>query len=275
MGVYIASLNSGSNGNCYYVGNETTAVLIDAGISCREIEIRMKKCGLNIQLVKAIFISHEHSDHIKGVSVFANRYKVPVYITPSTAKNGPKLIKHISKPFYAHQPIQIESLSVIPFNKEHDAADPHSFVVSDNGINIAVITDIGVVCNQVSHYFQQCHAAFLESNYDETLLETGRYSQILKDRIRGGKGHISNKQAVKLLDEYSAPHLSLVLLSHLSAENNSPELALQAFANHTNRMQITVASRNQATEIFKIVSDVQLNIKPIPTNIRSTQLGLF
>jgi phosphoribosyl 1,2-cyclic phosphodiesterase len=275
MGVYIASLNSGSNGNCYYVGNETAAVLIDAGISCREIEIRMKKCGLDIQLVKAIFISHEHSDHIKGVSVFANKYKVPVYITPSTAKNGPKLIKHLSKPVYAHQPIQIESLLVIPFSKEHDAADPHSFVVSDNGINIAVITDIGVVCNHVRHYFQQCHAAFLESNYDETLLETGRYSQILKDRIRGGKGHISNKEAGKLLDEYSAPHLSLVLLSHLSAENNSPELALQSFANHTNRMQIAVASRYQATEVFKIGSAVQLNVKPIPTNSSGTQLGLF
>lgn len=275
MGVYIASLNSGSNGNCYYVGNETEAVLIDAGISCREIEIRMKKCGLNIQLVKAIFISHEHNDHIKGVSVFANKYKVPVYITPSTAKNGPKLIKHISKPFFAHQPIQIESLTVIAFNKEHDAADPHSFVVNCNGINIAVITDIGIVCNQVTHYFQQCHAAFLESNYDEILLEKGRYSQILKERIKGGKGHISNKQAVKLLDNFSAPHLSHILLSHLSAENNTPELALQSFAKHINRIQISIASRYQATGVFKIDSPVKLNIKPMQTQIGSAQMKLF
>ncbi len=275
MAVFIASLNSGSNGNCYYVGNETDAVLIDAGISCREIEIRMKKCGLNIQLLRAIFVSHEHGDHIKGISVIANRYKIPVYITPATAKHGPKLIKHISKPFFSHQPIQISSLSIIPFSKEHDAADPHSFIVSSSGINIAVITDIGIVCNHVIHYFKQCHAAFLESNYDEILLETGRYSALLKNRIRGGKGHISNKQALKLLDEHSAPHLTHLLLSHLSAENNSPALALQTFSNHLNNINISVASRYQASEVFKIEPTVTFNVKTVPSNPSSTQLGLF
>ena len=99
MALQLASLNSGSNGNCYYIGNDSEAVLIDVGISCRETEIRMRQIGLSINKVKAIFVSHEHSDHIKGVSVLANKYKIPVYITAETGKNGPRLIKHLSAHF--------------------------------------------------------------------------------------------------------------------------------------------------------------------------------
>ena len=167
MSLQIASLNSGSNGNSYYIGNEEDAVLIDIGLSLRETEIRMKQLGLSLQKVKAIFISHEHTDHIRGLSTVANKYKIPIYITPETAKGGPKLIRHLSKNFTANQPIIVgqqhlsdNQIMVTPFQKEHDAADPHSFVVSYQGIHIGVITDIGIACNRVSHYFQQCHAAF-------------------------------------------------------------------------------------------------------------------
>ena len=111
MSIFITSLNSGSNGNCYYIGNNTEAVLVDAGLSCREIEKRMLQLGLSMNIVKAIFISHEHTDHVKGLSTFANKYMLPVYITPGTAQNGPRLIKHLSKTFTAHEPVHVGSLA--------------------------------------------------------------------------------------------------------------------------------------------------------------------
>src|SRR3954471_4663876 len=112
MALFITSLNSGSNGNCYYIGNSDEAVLVDVGISCRETEKRMKFLGLDIKKVKAIFVSHEHGDHIKGVSTLANKYNLPVYITSITAKHGPRLISHLSKVFKASVPVQVGGLQV-------------------------------------------------------------------------------------------------------------------------------------------------------------------
>ncbi len=252
MALQIASLNSGSNGNCYYIGNTKEAVLIDIGISCRETEIRMKQRGLDIKKVKAIFISHEHTDHIRGVSTLANKYGVPVFITSATAQNGPKLIKHLSRAFTADEPIQVGCLQVTPFGKKHDAADPHSFMVEQDGIKVGIITDIGQVCDRVIHYFSQCNAAFLESNYDPILLQNGRYSEYLKQRIRGGLGHISNQQALELFVKHKSPHLTHLFLSHLSKENNSPELAASVFAPHACNTYITIASRYAATEVYDI-----------------------
>ncbi|WP_438946500.1 MBL fold metallo-hydrolase [Sediminibacterium sp.] len=259
MSLQIASLNSGSNGNSYYIGNEEDAVLIDIGLSLRETEIRMKQLGLSLQKVKAIFISHEHTDHIRGLSTVANKYKIPIYITPETAKGGPKLIRHLSKNFTANQPIIVgqqhlsdNQIMVTPFQKEHDAADPHSFVVSYQGIHIGVITDIGIACNRVSHYFQQCHAAFLESNYDEVMLRNGRYSQPLKDRITNGQGHISNRQALDLFRNYRPKNMSHLLLSHLSKENNHPDLALQNFLPHANETEVLIASRYGPSPVITI-----------------------
>ncbi|MEN9571150.1 MAG: hypothetical protein RL172_2381 [Bacteroidota bacterium] len=252
MALNICSLNSGSNGNCYYIGNGTDAVLVDVGISCRETEKRMRQCGLHIDRVKAIFISHEHGDHIKGVTTLANRYKLPVYITPGTAKHGPILISHLSKTFTAGTPIAIGSLSVTAFTKFHDASDPHSFIISSSNTTVGVFTDIGVACPQVIQYFKQCHAAFLESNYDEALLENGRYPIHLKNRIRGGQGHLSNKQALELFIQYRPANMSHLLLSHLSKENNSPELAAALFAPYAGDTNIIVASRYNASPVYTV-----------------------
>ena len=188
MSLYISSLNSGSNGNCYYVGDERDAVLIDAGISCRETEKRIKRSGLSIDRVRAVFISHEHSDHISGLRVLAKKYQLPVYVTAETGKylnlgRDPYSI-HFLRPF---EQVQIGGISVTPFPKAHDASDPHSFLVASATIKVGVFTDIGVVCDQLIHHFKQCHAVFLESNYDEEMLEKGNYPWHLKDRPRGGK----------------------------------------------------------------------------------------
>jgi phosphoribosyl 1,2-cyclic phosphodiesterase len=252
MALYFTSLNSGSNGNCYYAGTGNDAVLIDAGLSCREIEKRMKQLGLQMKTVKAIFVSHEHGDHIKGVSTLANKYSLPVYITAKTARHGPRLISHLAKPFTANEKITIGDLTITPFTKSHDAADPHSFIISSNGITVGVLTDIGTVCRDVVHYFNQCHAVFLEANYDEGMLENGKYPIHLKNRIRGGQGHLSNNEALDLFIRHRSPNLSHLLLAHLSKENNSPEMVESLFKQYANGITISIAHRHQATEIFSI-----------------------
>lgn len=273
MALQIASLNSGSNGNCYYVGNHTDAILVDAGISCRETEKRMKLAGLDIKKLKAIFVSHEHTDHIKGVSTLANKYKLPVYITEKTARRGPILIRHLSQGFGAGQPVEVGSLKVLPFTKKHDADDPHSFLVSFAGITVGVLTDIGTACSEVVHHFKQCHAVFLESNYDEDMLENGKYPLHLKNRIRGNQGHLSNKQALELFLQHRPPFMSHVILSHLSKENNSPEIALQQFAPHAGGIKILVAGRYAATEVFEVSGGIESNT--VPAKIKAVQISLF
>jgi phosphoribosyl 1,2-cyclic phosphodiesterase len=275
MALHFTSLNSGSNGNCYYVGTKTDAVLIDVGLSCRETEKRMKQLGLHMGRVKAIFVSHEHGDHIKGVSALANKYSLPVYITDKTAKHGPRLISHLSKPFTAKDKVTIGDLDIIPFVKYHDATDPHSFIIKSNGITVGVLTDIGKVCEEVVHHFKQCHAVFLETNYDENMLENGKYPIHLKNRIRGGQGHLSNKEALDLFIKHRSPDLSHLLLSHLSKENNSPEMAGELFLQHAGNTKITIASRYQATDVFSIANDLEKNEIPVINNCKPLQLGLF
>lgn len=249
----IASLNSGSNGNCYYIGNEHEAVLIDAGISCRETEKRMLRLGLSMKTVKAIFISHEHSDHISGVSVLAKKHQIPVYITPSTMESGRlSLEEHLVVPFAEFDTIVIGSLQIHAFPKKHDARHPHSFTITCNNVTVGVFTDIGTACDQVIRYFSQCHAAFLEANYDDDLLDKGGYPYHLKRRIRGGFGHLSNKQALSLFLTHKPAFMTHLLLSHLSKNNNDPQLVKELFDDCSDGVQIIVASRHEETDVFYV-----------------------
>ncbi len=275
MALYITSLNSGSNGNCYYVGNGQDAVLIDAGISCRETEKRMKLLGLSMKTVKAIFISHEHTDHIKGLSTMANKYSLPIYITGLTAKHGPVMIRHLSRSFKADEPISIGALTITPFTKQHDAADPHSFIIRYNGITAGVFTDLGMACKEVIRYFGQCHAAFLEANYDEDMLENGSYPIHLKNRIRGDRGHLSNRQALELFTAHRPPYMTHLLLSHLSKENNTPQIAGELFREQANGTKIIIASRYEPTDIITITANTAGAPESLRIVERPVQLGLF
>ena len=253
MSVEVCAIASGSNGNCYYVGNETEAVLIDAGIACKEIETRMKRAGLSLQKVKAVFVSHEHTDHISGLPVLAKKYSLPVYISEKTLK-GSRLWfeKTLLNHFSAEEPVAFEGLSIQPFTKLHDAAEPFSFIVSNKGINVGVITDIGRACDNVVRHFSQCHAVFLESNYDEQMLHKGRYPQMLKARIRNGLGHISNAQALELFRKHRSPSLTHLFLSHLSYNNNCPKLVEELFTAHAGGVQMVVTSRSRETAVYNI-----------------------
>lgn len=253
MSLYITSLNSGSNANCYYIGNSRDAVLIDAGLSCRETERRMKQLDLSFDKIRALFVSHEHSDHISGVPGIAKKYRLPVYITESTRMNGGIPLEQAQVRSFRHgKPVAIGELSVTPFRKSHDAADPHSFMVSGSGVNIGVITDIGYACKRVIRYFSQCHAAFLESNYCEEMLEKGSYPRHLKKRIRGDEGHLSNTQALELFIHFRSPELKLLILSHLSKNNNHPGVVEKLFAPHKGKVRVVIASRYEASELFTV-----------------------
>jgi phosphoribosyl 1,2-cyclic phosphodiesterase len=253
MSLFITSLNSGSNGNCYYVGNEREAILVDAGISCRETEKRMARLGLSMQKVKAIFVSHEHSDHIRGIPVLAKKFKLPVYITPGTLLHlGNSLDMQQVHHLKEFETINIGELQITSFPKEHDASEPHSFMVSCRDINVGVFTDIGVVCDRLIRYFSQCHAAFLEANYDDEMLDNGGYPYYLKRRIRGGKGHLSNKQALALFMTHKPAHMTHLLLSHLSHNNNDPKLVEDLFTACNTGIHITVASRFEETPVYHI-----------------------
>jgi phosphoribosyl 1,2-cyclic phosphodiesterase len=256
MSLFIASLNSGSNGNCYYVGNETDAVLIDAGISCRETEKRMKRLGLSMEKVKAIFISHEHGDHISGVAVLAKKYALPVYITAQTFRHGRILMKQQETlSFTAHHPVSIGALNITAFPKFHDASDPHSFLVSCGSVNVGVFTDLGVCCDQLVAHFKQCHAAILEANYDVEMLANGAYPYHLKKRISGGEGHLSNAEALQLFVEHRPAYMSHLLLAHLSKNNNDPRLVEDLFNRHAGNTKIVIAGRYQETEVYHITSN--------------------
>lgn len=253
MSLFIASLNSGSNGNCYYIGSEDEAVLIDVGISCREVEKRMKRLNLPLAKIKAVFISHEHGDHIHGVSALAKKYKLPVYITPQTLRSSNMVMPEgFICSFTPYEPIPIGSLTVTAFPTYHDAIDPHNFTVSNKTVKVGVFTDIGFACRHVVHHFQQCHAAFLEANYDVEMLETGPYSLALKNRIRNGQGHLSNLQAAKLFIEHRPPFMSHLILSHLSRNNNKPALVEQLFSGIGSDTHIVVASRYKESKLFAI-----------------------
>lgn len=277
MSVQIASLNSGSNANCYYVGNSNEAVLIDAGLSCRETEKRMKRLGLDIKKIKAIFISHEHADHIAGLEVLSKKFQLPVYITPATLRNSKlKLEPHLITSFRKNKTISIGTFDILPFAKSHDADDPHSFVVSAHGLKIGVITDIGYACKQVLKHFAQCHAVFLESNYCEEMLMNGGYPYHLKQRISGDKGHLSNKQALDLFLNCKAPHLQLLILSHLSQNNNKPQIVENLFAPQAGDVQVVIASRYKESEIFTLETTAPFRsaVKAKPKK-HQNQLSLF
>lgn len=278
MSLYISSLNSGSNGNCYYIGNQHEAVLIDAGLSCRETETRMIRLGLSMQKVKAVFVSHEHSDHTRGVPVITRKYKIPAYFSPVTHENSrlhmdTSLIRHFS----ASIPVNIGGLSINAFPKLHDASEPHSFTVTGNGITIGVLTDIGSVCENVITNFSLCHAAFLEANYDEEMLENGSYPIFLKNRIRSDHGHLSNEQSLDLFITHKAPFMSHLLLSHLSQDNNNPRLVHELFSKNAGDTHIAIASRHQESAVYFINGEkagnrVKFSVDPV---LKSTQMSLF
>ncbi|VVB78375.1 Ribonuclease BN [uncultured archaeon] len=223
------ALASGSSGNCFYVENSGNAVLIDAGISAKQIFERLSSIGKKPENVKAIFITHEHSDHIRGADVFTRKFNVPIFATKKTSEScnlcsDSDMINIIKN----DESFSIGGMRVEAFSKSHKASDPVSFNVS-NGKKISIITDVGFACENVIANVSDSDALFLESNYDETMLENGPYPYFLKKWIKSDIGHLSNSQSALCVLENANSKLRYLILSHLSKNNNTPQAALESF----------------------------------------------
>ncbi|HKJ41528.1 MAG TPA: MBL fold metallo-hydrolase [Sunxiuqinia sp.] len=249
----ICALASGSNGNCYYIGNETEALLVDAGISARQLQVRLAEKKIDTEKIKAVLITHEHSDHCRGVRVLSKRLRVPVYLTKKTYLAMRRHVQpDVPRWFEPNMEFQLGEFAVFPFAKNHDAADACSFRISYAGKHIGVMTDIGEPCERVKEHFAACHAVFLESNYDEEMLRTGPYPYYLKQRVASDLGHLSNRQAFQLLSEHAGERLHTVLLSHLSGQNNTPEMAYSVFEPLAKTFRIELTSRHAASDVLAI-----------------------
>lgn len=227
--------------------------MVDAGISTKQILLRMHDRGLNPSKVKALFISHEHSDHLRGARVLGKRLQIPVYLTPITHKGAYKNLRPDNPRFFEpNEIIRLNGFSVHSFRKNHDAADPSSFRIQYNNKNVGVFTDIGEPCENVSSHLRKCDALFLETNYDEKMLWEGSYPYFLKRRIASEEGHLSNKQAFDLLRSHAGENLNVVFLSHLSKENNTPETALETINPLSDRFEVKLTSRYEAGEVYQL-----------------------
>jgi phosphoribosyl 1,2-cyclic phosphodiesterase len=251
--IEICALASGSNGNCYYIGNKEDSILVDAGINCKQILARMKGKGLDPSKLRGIFITHEHNDHVCGARVLGNKLDIPVYMTKGTYKglyvtNQPVAVRYIQP----GQPVMLLPFIIHPVLKNHDGKEPTSFRIDYEGINIGIFTDIGSPCSNVTSHLNKCHALFLETNYDEKMLWEGSYPPHLKQRVASDVGHLSNTQAENLLSEHAGPALKWVLLSHLSGENNTPQVAYNALKHLKDRFNLVVTSRKASTDVITI-----------------------
>lgn len=249
----ICAIASGSNGNCYYVGNEKDAILIDAGISAKQIILRMKERGLNPAKVKAVFVSHEHSDHMRGVRGVNKKLQVPIFLTVKTHSGLYKNLRPDCPKFFTPgNTIEVGEFTIHSFLKNHDASEPCSFRVQYKEKNIGVFTDIGEPCDNVKSHLQKCDGLFLEANYDEKMLWEGRYPYFLKQRVASEVGHLSNDQAFELLDKHVGENLQCVFLSHISKENNTPEIASKRMDSLSAKFEVKVATRFEASEVYRL-----------------------
>ena len=221
-------LASGSKGNACYIETDNTRLLIDAGLSCRELIKRMELVGLDASRIDAVIITHEHSDHIKGVGPISRKFNSTVFANSPTLK---RCVRTLGKTIIDDNLrtggfLKINDLTVETFAKDHDAVDPVGLVISSNGSRLGILTDVGQSTPVLEDILQDCTGVMLEFNHDIEMLDNGPYPYYLKKRIKGSKGHLSNDQAGMLLKRLSHISLRHIVLAHLSEVNNTPEKAL-------------------------------------------------
>jgi phosphoribosyl 1,2-cyclic phosphodiesterase len=230
-GLCVCVLGSGSRGNATYVSDGATAILIDAGFSAREIDRRMRSRGLDPGRLSAILLTHEHTDHLRGVERMVRRYRLPVYLTAGTRQEAASLheLPEIHS-FACGGEFRIDTLAIHPFSISHDARDPAGFTIGANGSRIGIATDLGQATSLVREHLRGCRMLIVEANHDEDMLRDGPYPWFLKQRIRSRTGHLSNRESCRLLDDILHPGLEQVVLAHLSETNNTPGKALAEVA---------------------------------------------
>jgi phosphoribosyl 1,2-cyclic phosphodiesterase len=226
----VCLLASGSKGNSLFIETGKTRILIDAGLSAREILHRLSVIGVEGPELNAVFISHEHTDHIRGAGTLARRLGIPVFISYPTHSQSKEIFKR-------NEVVEFESgcsflfrdTLIDPFPITHDSSDPVGFVIDGPEGRVGVATDLGITTRLVKEKLKDCRALVLESNHDEGMLINGPYPWHLKQRIKSRHGHLSNNESVDLLGDLINSGLEGILLAHLSETNNDPSLAMDTF----------------------------------------------
>lgn len=256
------SLYSGSSGNCQFIKTEKIKILVDAGLSGKKIEESLKSINENPAEIKAIFVTHEHIDHIQGVGVLSRRYNIPVYANSNTweamqTKIGKMKEENIK---ILDEEISLEDIAILPFDISHDAAKPVGFNILWKNKKISLLTDTGCVNSSIKQNIEDSELLLIETNHDIELLKVGSYPWPLKKRIMSDHGHLSNETAAILLSEILTKGNETVLLAHLSQENNFPELAYKTVSNiltengfNTNKdLNLEMTYRNKASKVYKL-----------------------
>lgn len=229
MSIKFCSLSSGSSGNCQYIETENAKILIDAGFSGKKIEGLLSSIEVRPDSIDAIFVTHEHIDHSMGVGVLSRRYDIPVYANENTWIGMNPIIKKIkeknTKIFMTEDYINFRDLTIHPFHVSHDALEPVGYLVFYKNVKISIITDTGWVNGSMRNKIKNSNLYFIESNHDTQMLLDGSYPRILKQRIISNKGHLSNHDAGEVLGDVLSGNNEIVLLAHLSQDNNIPQLA--------------------------------------------------
>ena len=259
------SLYSGSSGNSLFVETEKTKILIDAGMSCKKIEEALGSINMDPSSISAILVTHEHSDHIKGISTISKKFDIPVFATKETFDAMPKQTEKLSqkniKFFNPSEKFCIDDLEILPFSIPHDAANPCGFnILKDNKHQISIATDIGHMSKSILNHLEGSEFILLESNYDTEVLRCCSYPFKLKTRIAGDTGHLSNTMAGKTLSYLSKnSNLDTAMLGHLSKESNFPELAYQTVVDELisnciedNSIQLSVANRDCPSKLITL-----------------------
>jgi phosphoribosyl 1,2-cyclic phosphodiesterase len=262
MKLSFCSLSSGSSGNCYYIGNEFHGILIDAGISSAAITRFLKKINIPMQSVMGVLITHNHTDHVKGLQVLTRRYHLPVFTTDNIWKSLLSPSYGITNDCIRKIPLQqkfhLAGFDIEAFPVCHDAPETIGFNICSGSKNITVVTDLGHICNTSSKYIREANLLVIESNYDEQMLVDGPYPQFLKTRIKSDHGHLGNHQVSGFLAENFNDNLSYICLAHLSKNNNTPEKALQTLKHSfsvkgiqlSDRHRILILNRTLPTEMI-------------------------
>ncbi len=225
-----ASLGSGSRGNAILVNFRSTLLMVDCGLSLKAAVSRMETLGCGPADVSALLVTHEHSDHIRGVATFASRHDVPVWMTPGTAMSPAVSELPQLNRLRSDESLEFGSITVRPFPVPHDAREPAQFAFEAGGRKLGVLTDTGHITPHIRRRLQGCDAIAVEFNHDLESLQRGPYPESVKARIASSLGHLSNDQAAQLLAEVEHPGLQWVAALHLSGKNNTPERVRESLA---------------------------------------------
>lgn len=262
MKIKISVLGSGSSGNSIYLACGKTEILIDAGLSGREINSRLKKCGSSVEKIEAIFLTHEHNDHISGAGVLSRRCDVPVFARESTWEEAASSLGEIKEEncCFFDEIMEIGSLALEGFPVSHDACDPVGFTVAAGNKKIGIATDTGYLSPEMKDKLKDLDFLIIEANHDYEMLMNGPYPSYLKKRITSKQGHLSNDAAADALPELINHKQPRILLAHLSQDNNIPEVAYITIKNILEREGLEVGRdvnmdftyRDKPTKVYQI-----------------------